>query len=186
MSHTPHLEPPTPPEQVLWCCYYFHLYFETQRGFHESGMELRFELRQPDSEGYTNFFLCLYKSFMWLGQVLVAAHGIFDRHCGKQVLFFFFFHAGSYSCRIRSLSCSMWKLISWPGIRPRSPALGAWNLSYWTTREVPRHYALKHYVMNVRNLCLLKKLFKIQISNLLSTVWLMSFQSFLCAKYFTL
>ena len=63
MSHTPHLEPPTPPEQVLWCCYYFHLYFETQRGFHESGMELRFELRQPDSEGYTNFFLCLYKIY---------------------------------------------------------------------------------------------------------------------------
>lgn len=131
-----------------------------------------------------SFFLCLYKSFMWLGQVLVVAHGIFDRYCGMQVLFFF--HAGSYSCSIRSRSCSTWKLISCPGIRPGWPALGSWNLSYWTTREVPRHYALKHYVMNVRNPCLLKKLFKIQISNLLSTVWFMSFQSFLCAKYFTL
>ena len=26
---------------------------------------------------------------------------------------------------------------SWPGIEPRPPALGAWSLSYWITREVP-------------------------------------------------
>jgi len=27
--------------------------------------------------------------------------------------------------------------VSWIGIKPRSPALGAWSLSHWTTREVP-------------------------------------------------
>ena len=29
-------------------------------------------------------------------------------------------------------------LISWPGIRPRPPSLGAWSLNHWTTREIPR------------------------------------------------
>ena len=36
------------------------------------------------------------------------------------------------------LSCSMWDLVSWPGIEPRPPALGVWSLSCWTTREVPQ------------------------------------------------
>ena len=34
-------------------------------------------------------------------------------------------------------SCSMWDLVSWPGIEPRPPVLGVWNLSHWTTRKVP-------------------------------------------------
>ena len=32
------------------------------------------------------------------------------------------------------LSCDMWALVPWPGIEPRLPALGARNLSHWTTR----------------------------------------------------
>ena len=35
------------------------------------------------------------------------------------------------------LSCGMWDLVSWPWIQPRSPAFGAWSLSFWTTREDP-------------------------------------------------
>ena len=35
------------------------------------------------------------------------------------------------------LSCSTWDLVSWPGIEHGPPALGAWSLSHWTTREVP-------------------------------------------------
>ena len=31
----------------------------------------------------------------------------------------------------------MWDLSPWPGIKPRPPALGAWGLSHWTTRDVP-------------------------------------------------
>ena len=34
-------------------------------------------------------------------------------------------------------SCSMWDLAAWPQIKPGPPALGAGNLSHWTTREVP-------------------------------------------------
>ena len=43
----------------------------------------------------------------------------------------------SLSCSIRTLSCSMWDLVPWPGIKPGPPALGAWNHSHWTTREGP-------------------------------------------------
>ena len=32
----------------------------------------------------------------------------------------------------------MWDLVPWPGIKLRTPALGAWSLSHWATREVPR------------------------------------------------
>ena len=33
--------------------------------------------------------------------------------------------------------CSMWDVVPWPGIKPESPVLRAWNPSHWTTREVP-------------------------------------------------
>ena len=48
---------------------------------------------------------------IWLFQVLAAACGTF--------------------------SCGKWDLFPWPGIEPGPPALGAWSLSHWTTREVP-------------------------------------------------
>ena len=31
----------------------------------------------------------------------------------------------------------MWNLVPQPGLKPGLPALGAWSLSHWTTREVP-------------------------------------------------
>ena len=34
------------------------------------------------------------------------------------------------------LSCGMKALVSWPGIKLGSPALGVWSLSHWTSREV--------------------------------------------------
>ena len=40
------------------------------------------------------------------------------------------------------LSCSMWDLAPWPGIKPGPPALGAQSLSHWTTREVPPSWFL--------------------------------------------
>ena len=33
----------------------------------------------------------------------------------------------------------MWDLVPWPEIEPVPPALGAWSLSHWTTRKVPRN-----------------------------------------------
>ena len=69
------------------------------------------------------FFNIYFYLFIWLCQVLVAAFGIF-------------------SCSIQTLSCSMWDLVPWPGIEPGPRALGVWNLSHWTTREVPVMYIL--------------------------------------------
>ena len=35
-----------------------------------------------------------------------------------------------------SLIFGMWDLVLWPGIKPSPPALGAWSLNHWKTREV--------------------------------------------------
>ena len=48
-------------------------------------------------------------------------------------------------------SCSTWDPVPWAGIGPRPLALGAWNLSHWTTREVPSHYALKSKKKGFKN-----------------------------------
>ena len=42
-----------------------------------------------------------------------------------------------FRCGMQNLSCGMWDLVPWPEIKPELPALGAWGLSHWTTREVP-------------------------------------------------
>ena len=44
------------------------------------------------------------------------------------------------------LSCSMWDLVPCPGIEPRPPALGAWSLGHWSTREVFISVSLHLYV----------------------------------------
>ena len=54
--------------------------------------------------------------------------GMQDLHCHVQDLLV-------AACGISS--CSMQDLVLWPGLEPRPPALGAWSLSHWTTREVP-------------------------------------------------
>ena len=73
---------------------------------------------------------------LWLHWVLVAAPEIFDLHCGKQYLLV----AGGI------LSCGMWGLVPWPGIKPRPPALGAWSLSYYNSREVPHWRIFAHTI----------------------------------------
>ena len=42
---------------------------------------------------------------------------------------------GILSCDISAVSCGIWDIVPWPGIKPRSPALGVWSLSHQTTRE---------------------------------------------------
>ena len=54
---------------------------------------------------------------MWLHQVRVAACRIFNS--GMQ-----------------TLSCSTWDLVPWSDTKAHTTALGVWNLSHWTTREV--------------------------------------------------
>ena len=67
-----------------------------------------------------SFYYCaLYSLFIWLHWVLVVACGTF-----------------CFSCGMQALSCGMWDLVLPPGIDPGPPALGAWSLSHWTTREI--------------------------------------------------
>ena len=57
------------------------------------------------------------------------------------LLFTWLFWVLVVACRIFWLqhlnSCSVWDLVPWPGIQCGPPALRAWGLSRWTTREVP-------------------------------------------------
>ena len=66
------------------------------------------------------FFKVFIYLFIWLHQILVVSHLLLScRQVGSLVV-----------------AC-MWDLVPWPGIEPRPPALGAWNLNHCATREVP-------------------------------------------------
>ena len=87
-----------------------------------------------------SFFLKFIYLFIWLSRVLVVTHrilisscGAFISACGILVAVCWIFSCGTWT-----LSCGIWDLGPWPGIEPGPPALGAWSLSHWTTREVPR------------------------------------------------
>ena len=61
---------------------------------------------------------------VWPRQVFVAHSGVLIFAAACRI----------FSCDMRTLSCGMWDPLPWPG----PPALGAWSLSHWTTRKVPR------------------------------------------------
>ena len=65
------------------------------------------------------FYFGIYSFlFIWLHWVLVVALGIFNLRC-------------------RIFGCGMWDLVPDQGSNSAPPALGAWSLSYCTTKEVP-------------------------------------------------
>ena len=89
----------------------------------------------------------------WLLNVLGPSLGLWAKSLGKWAGTsvcvinisddsFFFFCKFMYlatlgiSCSMQTLNCSMWNLVPWSGKEPGLPALGAWKLSHWTTREV--------------------------------------------------
>ena len=53
-------------------------------------------------------------------------------------------HTGFSSCGMKALKCSdsvvviCGILIPLPGVEPGPPTLGAWSLTHWTAREVPK------------------------------------------------
>ena len=69
---------------------------------------------------------------------LVAARGICS--CGMWTLV--------AACRLLVVAC-MWDLVPRQGIEPGPPALGAWSLTQWTTREVPIITSLKALSPNI-------------------------------------
>ena len=44
---------------------------------------------------------------------------------------------------VPGLSRGKLDLVTWPEIEPSTPALGAWSLRHWTTREVSRDFLLE-------------------------------------------
>ena len=57
----------------------------------------------------------------------------------KKIKAFIYLAAPGLGCGMWNHSCSVWDLVPWSGIDPRPPALGAWMLSNWTSREVPQY-----------------------------------------------
>ena len=47
---------------------------------------------------------------------------------------------GLLSCGMRTLSCSMWDLITRPGIKAMPPAVEVWSLNHWTARALMTHH----------------------------------------------
>ena len=41
-----------------------------------------------------------------------------------------------------TLSCGLWDLVPWPGIKLQASTLGEWSLSHWTTREVSSRFKM--------------------------------------------
>ena len=81
--------------------------------------------------------------FMWPCQVSAVVCG--SCSCGIQDLLVV---AGRvFNCGTRTLSCGVWALVPWPGIKSGSPALGAWSLSPWDTSEVPGRFGLYKIVL---------------------------------------
>ena len=91
----------------------------------------------PGNEGQetSSFFVCLKAlrlmcfCFVCFAFVLIYLFG-----CARSWLR----HTGSSSRHVGSLvAACMWDLVPWLDIKPGPPALGAWSLNHWTTREVP-------------------------------------------------
>ena len=56
--------------------------------------------------------------------------------CFNKIMdFFVCFYCTTQACRI---------LVPQPGIESMPPAVGAWSLNHWTTREVPLHFFLSN------------------------------------------
>ena len=62
----------------------------------------------------------------------------------RTIQFFFFFFLIKFHCPfplphtyLAVPGLCIWDLVLWPGIKLWPLALGAWNLSHWTTRDVP-------------------------------------------------
>ena len=54
------------------------------------------------------------------------------------ILSFIYLAVPGLSWDVQTLRCGTWDLVCSPGIKPGPSALGAWSLSHWTTREVPK------------------------------------------------
>ena len=90
--------------------------------------------------------------FSYIVFILFIYLAVPNLSCSPQDLWSSLQHLGSSvaACRIfswgmKTLSFSMWDLVSCPGIKPEPLALGAQSLSHWTTTEIPLTYCWWEY-----------------------------------------
>ena len=67
--------------------------------------------------------------YVFIFMHLLGCTGSWLWHSGSSI---FLAARGIFSSCMQTLSCSMWELVPWPGIKPWPPALGAWSLSPWS------------------------------------------------------
>ena len=72
---------------------------------------------------------------------LFGCTGSWLRHVGYSIVIAAW---GIFSCSMGTLSCGIWDLVPWPGIKPGPPALGEHFLSHWTTWEVFFFFYISH------------------------------------------
>ena len=68
------------------------------------------------------------KSFFFFFLITTSLTYIKNTWLKKKNTFIYLFNCACVACRI---------FVPWPGIKPRPPALGGWNLNHWATSEVP-------------------------------------------------
>ena len=71
-----------------------------------------------------------FKKFIWLHWILVETLRILN-----------------LCCSMWTLSCGMWDLIPWPGIKLRPLAMRVLSLNHWTTREVPMYFVCVLFIL---------------------------------------
>ena len=91
---------------------------------------------------FNSLSLCLIVKFLLL---YFQVHGSFFCHVWYAINFIEYKHLFMYLSAL-GLSFSKQDLVPWPEMEPRHAALGAWSLSYWTTREIP----LFEYIFHLR------------------------------------
>ena len=73
-------------------------------------------------------------------QLLFQVHSVFCHQPGPLIGLWLIYNLDGpffFKKILLVLSCSIWDLVPWPGIESWAPCIGRWNLSHWTTREVP-------------------------------------------------
>ena len=91
-----------------------------------------------ESFSFSQFFIIIFylSSSQLKKKYFLVYLAVLGLSCSTQDLWSSLWYAGCFSCDVWILSCGMWDLVSWPGIVPGPPTMGAQSLSHWTTRKV--------------------------------------------------
>ena len=87
--------------------------------------------------------------------MLVLAGIIFDLRCSMRNLYLWHVETVVMPCENSLVVAwelfgwSMWDIVPWSGLEPRSPPLRVWSLSHWTTKEVPIVTDINHNMIHL-------------------------------------